>query len=66
MILRPIFQRPLPEGLKELHDLALDYMSLYRAQVPADRPAGDFTPRTIPHRPEVSVPGEAVCILWYK
>ena len=37
----------------------------YTATVPADRPAGDFTPRIIPHHPEAFVPLEAAQILWY-
>jgi len=38
----------------------------YTATVPAERPAGDFTPRVIPHHPEAIVPLEAAQILWYR
>ena len=38
----------------------------YRAQVPAARPAGDYTARVIPRFPGVAVPLEAGCILWQK
>jgi starch phosphorylase len=37
---------------------------LYRASVPATRPASDYTPRVIPFHPNVSVPLEAAQILW--
>ena len=38
----------------------------YSATVPADRPAGDFTPRITAHHPEAFIPLEAVEILWAK
>jgi starch phosphorylase len=37
---------------------------LYRASVPATRPATDYTPRVIPHCPGVAVPLEDASILW--
>ena len=37
---------------------------LFTAQVPATRPAGDFTPRIIPYFPGVAVPLEIPLILW--
>ena len=37
---------------------------LYRAEVPATRPAGDYTARVIPSHPGASVPLEAAQILW--
>ncbi len=37
---------------------------LFTAQVPATRPAGDFTPRLIPYFPGVAVPLEIPLILW--
>ena len=37
---------------------------LYSAEVPALRPAADYTPRVIPHCPGVAVPLEAAHILW--
>jgi len=38
----------------------------YRAEVPAARPASDYTARLIPHRHGVAVPLEAVHILWQR
>jgi starch phosphorylase len=39
-------------------------MFIYVAQVPATRPASDYTVRIIPHHPNASVPLEARQILW--
>jgi glycogen phosphorylase len=39
---------------------------LYSAHVPATRPAGDYTPRVIPHHPAAIVPLEAAQILWQR
>jgi starch phosphorylase len=39
---------------------------LYSAEVPAGRPASDYTPRIIPHHPSASVPLEAPQILWQR
>jgi len=39
---------------------------LYAASVKDDRPAGDFTPRAIPHHENAIVPLEASQILWQK
>ncbi|HQZ40588.1 MAG TPA: hypothetical protein PLH72_16270 [Vicinamibacterales bacterium] len=36
----------------------------YTGQVPASRPAHDFTPRLVPFHPDASVPLEAPFILW--
>lgn len=38
----------------------------FKACVPADRPATDFTPRMVPYHPAASAPLEASQILWYK
>ncbi len=38
----------------------------YTAIVPANRPADDYTPRIIPHRPGVAVPLEANYIIWQR
>ena len=38
----------------------------YTAEVPATRPAGDFTPRIVPWHPNASEPLEANEILWYR
>ena len=39
---------------------------IYSAQVPATRPAADYTVRIIPHHPNASVPLEAGQILWQR
>jgi glycogen phosphorylase len=39
---------------------------VYGAQVPANRPATDYTPRILPHRDGVDVPLEANQILWQR
>lgn len=39
---------------------------LYRARVPADRPATDYTPRVIPCRDGVAIPLEDARILWQR
>jgi starch phosphorylase len=43
-------------------DSARDYV--YKAQVPATRPATDYTPRILPHFPGAAVPLESSRILW--
>jgi starch phosphorylase len=52
----------------EQGDLLIGSMNAYtfRAAVPADRPATDFTPRLVPFHLGASVPLEAGQILWYK
>jgi starch phosphorylase len=40
--------------------------SVYRAAVPAARPAGDYTARAIPRCPGVAVPLESARILWQR
>jgi starch phosphorylase len=39
---------------------------LYRASVPASRPASHYTPRVVPWRQEAGVPLEDARILWYR
>ncbi|MBV8728404.1 MAG: hypothetical protein JO336_01210 [Acidobacteriia bacterium] len=39
---------------------------LYTGEVPASRPATDYTPRIVPSYPGVNVPLEARQILWQK
>jgi glycogen phosphorylase len=39
---------------------------LYHTEVPATRPAGEYTPRVIPHFRGVAVPLEAAHILWQR
>jgi starch phosphorylase len=41
-----------------------DHGFRYRAEVPADRPIGDYTARVIPEREGVAVPLEAAHIVW--
>jgi starch phosphorylase len=38
----------------------------FTATVASDRPAGDFTPRIVPHHAAAAVPLEAQQILWYR
>jgi starch phosphorylase len=38
----------------------------YRAEVPATRPASDYTARLIPHHDGVAVPLEDAHILWQR
>ncbi len=38
---------------------------LYAGEVPAQRPATDYTPRIIPRHPHANIPIEASNILWY-
>ncbi|MBB6143773.1 starch phosphorylase [Silvibacterium bohemicum] len=39
---------------------------IYSSEIPATRPAGDYTPRVIPHHTSASVPLEAAQILWQR
>jgi glycogen phosphorylase len=39
---------------------------IYSSEIPATRPAGDYTPRVIPHHANASVPLEAAQILWQR
>jgi glycogen phosphorylase len=39
---------------------------IYSAQVPASRPATDYTPRVIPRHPAAAIPLEADQILWFR
>ncbi len=39
---------------------------VYRASVPASRPAQDYTPRIVPHHPEARVPMEVGQIRWLR
>ena len=39
---------------------------LYAGQVPANRAAGDYTPRIVPYKDGVPVPLEASEILWQR
>jgi starch phosphorylase len=56
---------PLRQQMTRVRQLAgAAHSYLYRAAVPAKRPATDYTPRVIPHCPGVAVPLEAARILW--
>lgn len=55
-------RQPMARGDK-LPDREGSY--LFTAQVPATRPASDFTPRLIPYFPGVAVPLEIPLILWH-
>jgi starch phosphorylase len=39
---------------------------VYQATISSERPAGDFTPRVVPHHPGARVPAEASPILWQR
>jgi len=56
-----VWRQPMARGDK-LPNRERGY--LFTAQVPATRPAGDFTPRLIPYFPGVAVPLEIPLILW--
>jgi starch phosphorylase len=49
--------RPLPDASRP---------SVYRATVPAARPAEDYTARVVPQRSGVAVPLESARILWQR
>ena len=57
-----VWRQPMVRGDKLL-DREGGY--LFTAQVPATRPAGDFTPRLVPYFPGVAVPLEIPLILWH-
>jgi starch phosphorylase len=57
-----VWRQPMARGDKLL-DREGGY--LFTAQVPATRPAGDFTPRLVPYFPGVAVPLEIPLILWH-
>jgi starch phosphorylase len=41
-----------------------DGAALFTANVGAERPLGDYTPRVVPFHPEANVPIEASAIFW--
>jgi starch phosphorylase len=58
---------PVPQEMERVRQL--DGASggyVYRARVPAARPASDYTMRVIPHHSGVAVPLEAARILWQR
>ena len=48
----------------ERHEMRRADGNTYRAEVPAARPAGDYTARLIPRHPSVAVPLQSAGILW--
>jgi starch phosphorylase len=56
-----VWRQPMARGDKLLNR---EGGYLFTAQVPATRPAGDFTPRLVPYFPGVAVPLEIPLILW--
>ena len=58
---------PVREEMKRLRQLVgATNAYAYRAQVPAARPAADYTARAIPHHDGVAIPLEASHILWQR
>jgi starch phosphorylase len=58
---------PVRQEMKPLHALrGTSGGSVYRASVPATRPASDYTPRIIPQHSGLSVPLECEWILWQR
>ena len=61
-------QGALPERRAMRRDQALSGAAggyRYVAEVPADRPAGEYTPRVVSAHPEAIIPAEAHGIRWY-
>ncbi len=52
------------QDLPSDHAAAISDGGVYRASVPASRPARDYTPRIVPHHPEARVPMEVAQIQW--
>jgi len=66
-----LYADPISGGIPEkvvmaTEETAGDDPRRFRAEVPNSRPAGDFTPRIVPHHPDADVPREAIHILWYR
>lgn len=58
---------PLRQEMTRVRQLAgAEIGYVYRANVPANRPPADYTPRVIPQYPGVRVPLEASRILWQR
>jgi glycogen phosphorylase len=61
---------PFPQERREMVRLepsaTAPGFDVYRASVPAARPAGDYTARIVPVHPDVAVPLEAPHILWQR
>jgi starch phosphorylase len=58
---------PIRQAMECVHPLAEAASGyLYSARVPAERPESDYTPRLIPHHPDVAAPLETDLILWQR
>jgi len=67
-----LYAEPGPGGMPERHIMRRDQALAgaaggyrYVAEVPAGRPAGDYTPRVVPWHPAANVPVEAHGIRWF-
>jgi len=67
-----LYADPRSDGPARRHALQADHALsgaaggfLYVGTVPADRPAGDYTPRVVPDHPAAVLPAEAPLIHWY-
>ena len=57
---------PLRQAMARVRTLEAGGVYEYTASAPASRPAGDYTPRLVPHHPEAGTPLEAPQILWQR
>ncbi len=57
---------PTRQEMARGHPLADASGFNYDAQVPATRPATDYTPRVVPYHPDAAIPLEATRILWQR
>ncbi len=62
----PDGQEPCRQPMTRLERSPSPSFELYRASVPASRPAGDYTARIVPAHPDIAVPLEAAHILWQR
>ena len=68
-----LYANPVPGSGRALEAMTVSKASadfpgawIYSAEIPASRPASDYTPRIIPNDPNASVPLEASEILWQR
>jgi starch phosphorylase len=65
-----LYTEPVAGGMPEIEAMTAEKAGgaagvlLYAADVPATRPAGDYTPRALPRRPPALLPLESTQILW--
>ncbi len=62
----PNENEPVRVAMRRLAEAAPDGAELHQAEVPAARPAGDYTPRIVPRHPAACVPLEEAHILWFR